>query len=356
MLLRLPSPAPLAFFCLTLSSIASGADEPPRASDRDAAHPLNARCAVDSLALPLICTLNEMQPRRIAAGAYANERYQAEGQGCAILWRVVPWQPKHAEFIEKFQAMHAKAEDGQALDTERGKLLAWCEQEKLADGAEFVLRDYLYHRRAQPDAPLYKRHLAKWRTFGQQRGAPFAIELPIRGVWHVLTDDTKHHQKNHWSMFAFDLVRQKDGKLYRGLNVNENHYAWEQPLVAICGGEVIRAEDKFPDHQVGKATALNSGNFLWIYCGGGVIAEYGHLRQGTLAVKVGDRVDSGDVLAKVGNSGASGVPHLHFTLLDRDGFSIPARYQAEVLAGNQWKKAAAAELLEGGTFARGNEE
>jgi len=356
----LPCLAIRSIYCAILSLLAGSArlsaEVPPDFSQRDERSPLNARCKVDSLAFPLICVIQEMQPKRVAAGEYANARYQEDGQGCAVLWRIVPWQEKHAEFLVKYKAVREKAGDGLAFDQERTKLLIWCEQEKLGDCIEFVLRDFFYHRRAQPDAALYQRMLPKWRPYGMQRVAPFAVELPVKGVWHILKDDTKHHQKNHWSMFAFDLVRKRDGKFYQGLNVNENHYAWEQPIIAVCDGEVIRAEDKFADHQVGKLAAANAGNFLWLNCGGGVIAEYGHLRQGSLAVKIGDRVDSGQVLAKIGNSGASGGPHLHFTLLDRDGFSIPARYQTAVLVGTQWKKMGVAELVEGSDFARGNDE
>ena len=42
----------------------------------------------------------------------------------------------------------------------------------------------------------------------------------------------------------------------------------------------------------------------------------GHLRQGSLQVKAGERVVKGQRLARVGNSGMSTEPHLHFHLMD----------------------------------------
>jgi murein DD-endopeptidase MepM/ murein hydrolase activator NlpD len=41
------------------------------------------------------------------------------------------------------------------------------------------------------------------------------------------------------------------------------------------------------------------------------------LQPGTVAVKPGNKVKTGTVLGKLGNSGNSTAPHLHFGLLDR---------------------------------------
>jgi murein DD-endopeptidase MepM/ murein hydrolase activator NlpD len=43
---------------------------------------------------------------------------------------------------------------------------------------------------------------------------------------------------------------------------------------------------------------------------------YAHLQPGSFKVRVGDRVKAGQVLAKLGNSGQSDAPHLHFQLVD----------------------------------------
>lgn len=41
-------------------------------------------------------------------------------------------------------------------------------------------------------------------------------------------------------------------------------------------------------------------------------AFYGHLLPGSLRVKPGDRVRRGQVIGRLGNSGNSTGPHLHF--------------------------------------------
>lgn len=48
-----------------------------------------------------------------------------------------------------------------------------------------------------------------------------------------------------------------------------------------------------------------------------------HLKQGSAKVKKGDPVLAGDPIAEVGNSGYSWAPHLHVSVVDADGISLP---------------------------------
>src|SRR5699024_6167199 len=47
------------------------------------------------------------------------------------------------------------------------------------------------------------------------------------------------------------------------------------------------------------------------------LRAYAHLRQGSVVVRPGVRVEVGDKIAEVGNTGNSSVPHLHVQLMDR---------------------------------------
>jgi murein DD-endopeptidase MepM/ murein hydrolase activator NlpD len=46
-----------------------------------------------------------------------------------------------------------------------------------------------------------------------------------------------------------------------------------------------------------------------------VYAFYAHLKPGSVAVKVGDKLKRGQVLAQLGNSGNTSEAHLHFQLM-----------------------------------------
>jgi murein DD-endopeptidase MepM/ murein hydrolase activator NlpD len=54
------------------------------------------------------------------------------------------------------------------------------------------------------------------------------------------------------------------------------------------------------------------GNYVLQDIGNGYAAFYAHLLPGTVKVGKGDRVGKGQVLGRLGNSGNSSGPHLHF--------------------------------------------
>jgi murein DD-endopeptidase MepM/ murein hydrolase activator NlpD len=63
--------------------------------------------------------------------------------------------------------------------------------------------------------------------------------------------------------------------------------------------------------------AANAGNLVTIrHEKDGVIeySSYGHLKAGSVRLKVGDLVTPGDVVGEVGDTGDSNAVHLHFQL------------------------------------------
>lgn len=148
------------------------------------------------------------------------------------------------------------------------------------------------------------------------------LRLPLEDTWHVLwggrTWDDNRHASVSDMRFALDLLQRKAGSSAQGSGrSNEDYFAWNQPVVAPADGVVLVAEDGVVDNAPNHAVGGNLyGNVLVIDHGTDEFTLLGHLRQGSLLVKPGDRVLKGQRLARVGNSGMSTEPHLHFQLMD----------------------------------------
>jgi murein DD-endopeptidase MepM/ murein hydrolase activator NlpD len=95
-------------------------------------------------------------------------------------------------------------------------------------------------------------------------------------------------------------------------------------VLAVAAGVVTDAVDDIPDNAArptGASVAISleneSGNYVALDLGGGRFAFYEHLKHGSVAVRVGERVTCGQVIGKLGNSGSSSIgPHLHFHVSD----------------------------------------
>jgi murein DD-endopeptidase MepM/ murein hydrolase activator NlpD len=73
------------------------------------------------------------------------------------------------------------------------------------------------------------------------------------------------------------------------------------------------------------------GNCVIIDHGNSEYSVVAHMQLGSVAVKVGERVAAGQVIGKLGNSGSSFGPHLHYQLQSGpqlfQGQSLPFRLQ-----------------------------
>jgi murein DD-endopeptidase MepM/ murein hydrolase activator NlpD len=69
-----------------------------------------------------------------------------------------------------------------------------------------------------------------------------------------------------------------------------------------------------PDHINCQGGQPEVANFVDILQDDGLVARYFHLKKGTVLVRPTQRVECGQALGKVGSSGRSSAPHLHFEL------------------------------------------
>jgi len=118
--------------------------------------------------------------------------------------------------------------------------------------------------------------------------------------------------------FAIDWVRLgADGRLFRNdAKSNENFYGYGTEVLAVADARVSDLKDGVADNVGGterssRVVTVDSavGNYVTLDLGRGRFAVYAHLQQGSFKVKLGDRVNAGQVLALLGNSGNSDAPH-----------------------------------------------
>lgn len=92
------------------------------------------------------------------------------------------------------------------------------------------------------------------------------------------------------------------------------------PVVAAASGVVTKVRNEVPDRiitdqaQRSKVNNIECGNGAIIDHGNGWQTQYCHMRNHSIVVKPGIRVDKGTILGMVGVSGLSSFPHLHFTV------------------------------------------
>jgi murein DD-endopeptidase MepM/ murein hydrolase activator NlpD len=124
--------------------------------------------------------------------------------------------------------------------------------------------------------------------------------------------------------FAIDFAAQLDAQDRTHIGdplQNSSYFNYGQPVVAIGAGKVVEAVDEYPDQIPNRPDPVPleaaDGNHLIIRLDKGVFAGYAHLKPGSVRVRRGDRVREGQIVGKLGNSGNTTGPHLHFQLMNR---------------------------------------
>ena len=143
------------------------------------------------------------------------------------------------------------------------------------------------------------------------------VKLPIMGTWKVAQGHNGAYTHQHNYKFAWDFViTGADDKQYKNEgNHLEDYYCYNKPVTACEKGVVEEVVDYIEDNAVGEVNLENNwGNTVIIKHNEYVYSKVSHLKKGSISVKKGDTVSSGQIIGKCGNSGRSPYPHLHFQL------------------------------------------
>jgi hypothetical protein len=125
--------------------------------------------------------------------------------------------------------------------------------------------------------------------------------------------------------FAIDWVQVgENGRLYDGPKDELSSYpSYGARIRSVADGIVVGTRDNQPEQKPGRfpsGLALNDfgGNYVVVKIADGSYAYFAHLQNGSdgVRVKPGERVEKGQVIGKLGNTGNTDAPHLHFMLID----------------------------------------
>lgn len=173
------------------------------------------------------------------------------------------------------------------------------------------------------------------------------VDFPLRGEWCAINTPA-HRVPSHGTdyfgqRYAYDFARLDPSgisfhrgsflrHLTTGIHASE-FFCWDEPVYSAFEGRVLAARDSWPDRgrvslpwELLRGAFLASGprgndyrplagNFVLIEGAPGV-ALYAHLRCGSIRVRQGETVQTGEYLGSLGNSGNSTMPHLHFHVMD----------------------------------------
>ena len=139
-----------------------------------------------------------------------------------------------------------------------------------------------------------------------------------------------HSGQSSW--FAGDflgLTPDTWGPQLRNEDENDAYAGFNRDVIAPAAGVIVAMRNDVPlNTKVNEEPPNESfmtlhdpieallGNYLVIDHGNGEFSAISHLNIGSISVRVGDRVVQGQQIGKVGNTGSSNGPHLHFELLD----------------------------------------
>ncbi|HZD31176.1 MAG TPA: M23 family metallopeptidase, partial [Candidatus Angelobacter sp.] len=125
--------------------------------------------------------------------------------------------------------------------------------------------------------------------------------------------------------FAIDWMQlDEQGQFVRGDAADVHNYtSYGAQVLAVADSTVVDMLNTLDDQKPGtlpdpKTITIENvdGNHIVLDLGNGVYALYAHMQKGSVAVAVGDRVKRGQVLGKLGNTGNTSAPHLHFHLME----------------------------------------
>jgi murein DD-endopeptidase MepM/ murein hydrolase activator NlpD len=149
------------------------------------------------------------------------------------------------------------------------------------------------------------------------------LYLPFKGTWTVIVGGevlSGIAQSNLLQQqYAFEFSA-KDSNGFRYKNdgkANEDYFGYGKEILAPANGTIVEVIDGIRDNSPGMRNPYAPiGNAIIIQHSNREYSVFSFLKQGSIRVKVGDRVIRGQAIAQCGNSGNATEPVVHYHLQD----------------------------------------
>ena len=202
------------------------------------------------------------------------------------------------------------------------------------------------------------------------------VEFPLRGEWlspnSPGTKVPSHGTEQLGQKYAYDFLQvdwhKKGMHFYIASKLRyflfgiplSKCLCWGKDIYAPCDGKVIECNDGYIERRIvhlisdlfvvfknaltySPKSGLQKlvGNYIIIQTDENTYAFFAHLKKNSIAVSTGDSIRKGQLLGKVGHSGNSTAPHLHFHLMDNSDLfkakGIPCAFEKyEVYKDDLW--------------------
>jgi len=143
--------------------------------------------------------------------------------------------------------------------------------------------------------------------------------------------------KTNFMRYSYDFVPVNEaGEMFQGDEKNNaGYFGFGANLYAAGDGKIVSVVDDKPDNRSFDESQLTTnrmvlwGNYIVIDHLNGEYSLYGHIKQKSAKVKIGDTVKQNQIIAQMGASGSSKFPHLHYELqngADTDAEGLPSYF------------------------------